>query len=143
AVFTLPSLAGFSATFTDTNPTCKVKGNITVVASGGTAPYTYLWSDGSTNQKDTGLSAGTYSCTVTENGGCKFSNSTTLVNPTLPAIKIAPAADSICPGGNAVLTASGASTYTWLPAASGLSCTNCPNPTASPGSTTTDRKSVV
>jgi gliding motility-associated-like protein len=42
----------------------------------------------------------------------------------------------ITSGGSAQLNASGGSQYTWTPAA-GLSCTNCPNPVASPAGTTT------
>lgn len=41
----------------------------------------------------------------------------------------------ICGTQSAALTANGASSYVWSPAA-GLSCTNCPNPIATPGSTT-------
>jgi hypothetical protein len=40
------------------------------------------------------------------------------------------------PGGSVSLTASGAASYNWSPA-TGLSCTNCPNPTANPATTTT------
>ncbi len=43
---------------------------------------------------------------------------------------------SICAGGSAQLQATGANSYTWSPAA-GLSCTNCPNPVATPSVTTT------
>lgn len=42
----------------------------------------------------------------------------------------------ICGSQTATLTANGATAYTWSPA-TGLSCTNCPNPIASPASTTT------
>ena len=35
----------------------------------GTAPFTYLWSNGSTDQTAAGLAAGTYSVTVTDNVG--------------------------------------------------------------------------
>jgi len=44
--------------------------------------------------------------------------------------------DTICPSGSSNLLATGANTYVWSPA-TGLSCTNCPNPIASPTSTTT------
>lgn len=43
---------------------------------------------------------------------------------------------SICNGDSTQLQASGANSYTWSPS-TGLSCTNCPNPIASPSVTTT------
>ncbi|MCF8281438.1 MAG: gliding motility-associated C-terminal domain-containing protein [Bacteroidales bacterium] len=43
---------------------------------------------------------------------------------------------SICLGDSTQLQATGANSYTWAPAI-GLSCTNCPNPVASPTVTTT------
>jgi hypothetical protein len=45
--------------------------NITMIlASGGTAPYTYLWSNGDTSSNSSNLAAGTYSITVTDAHGC-------------------------------------------------------------------------
>lgn len=45
-------------------------GTAEVTASGGTAPYQYSWSNGETTTKITGLDAGDYSVTVTDNDGC-------------------------------------------------------------------------
>lgn len=45
-------------------------GSASVIASGGKAPYTYLWSDGSTTAAITGLCDGTYTVTVTDKNGC-------------------------------------------------------------------------
>ena len=42
-------------------------GSINLSISGGTAPYTFLWSNMATTQNISGLSAGTYSVTVTDN----------------------------------------------------------------------------
>lgn len=53
-----------------------------------------------------------------------------------PALTITPDMTSICLGGSATLTASGADTYSWSPVA-GLSQSNIPQVTASPGVTTT------
>jgi hypothetical protein len=45
-------------------------GEIDVIVSGGVAPYTYSWSNGSTAATATGLSSGNYSVTVTDVNGC-------------------------------------------------------------------------
>jgi hypothetical protein len=46
------------------------KGKLAVTGVTGTAPFTYLWSNGETTQLITGLTQGSYSCTVTDNLGC-------------------------------------------------------------------------
>ena len=45
-------------------------GKLQITGLTGNAPYTYLWYDGSTGTTITGLTAGTYSVTVTDSGGC-------------------------------------------------------------------------
>ncbi len=75
-----------------------------------------------------------YVVLVTDNNGCSKKDSLIVsINP-LPNVD-GGAAQSICPGGSAQLNASGATTYTWMPA-SGLSSPAISNPTASPASTT-------
>ncbi|MBR3946147.1 MAG: gliding motility-associated C-terminal domain-containing protein [Bacteroidales bacterium] len=61
------------------NPSCygADDGTISVTVSGGTAPYTYLWSDNTsettneTTAQLSGLGAGAYSVTVTDVNGCQ------------------------------------------------------------------------
>ena len=50
----------------DTNVTCNGgnNGSATIMASNGSPPYTFAWSNGETTSIATGLSAGTYSWTV-------------------------------------------------------------------------------
>src|SRR6185312_2902817 len=71
AVANISGTPGYKAATSDTNPNCGKKGNATVHVIGGNAPYTYKWSNGATNQTDSGLVAGTYTCVVTDSSGCK------------------------------------------------------------------------
>lgn len=47
-------------------------GAISLTPEGGTAPFQYLWSTGATTPSIQGLSAGIYSCEVTDLYGCLF-----------------------------------------------------------------------
>ncbi|MBL4736374.1 MAG: SprB repeat-containing protein, partial [Flavobacteriales bacterium] len=93
-------------------------GSATVTLSGGTAPFTYLWSNGQTTSTDTGLVAGVYSVTITDASGCGESVSTfinSLGGPTLTSSFT----DISCNGadnGTATVNATGGAppyTYTW------------------------------
>ncbi|MBC2844868.1 Ig-like domain-containing protein, partial [Winogradskyella flava] len=59
-------------TATITDALCKLEdsGGIDLTVSGGTGPYTYLWSNSSTSPNLTGVFAGMYSVTVTDANGC-------------------------------------------------------------------------
>lgn len=64
-------------------------GTITLDVGGGTAPYSFLWSDGSTSQNATGLFPGTYSVTVTDLDGCTSVSSAEVVsNVALPIAQV-------------------------------------------------------
>lgn len=53
-------------------------GSISVSASGGVGPYSYLWSTGSTENALTGLIAGDYDVLVTDSLGCTYSQTFTV-----------------------------------------------------------------
>ncbi len=56
---------------TVTNAGCETAtGAIALTVTGGTSPYTFLWSNNSTTQNLSNLSAGNYSVTVTDNNSC-------------------------------------------------------------------------
>jgi hypothetical protein len=69
--FTSFKTSKIKAAFVVTAPTCFGENNglINMTPLGGTAPYTYLWSNGSTAQNPFPLYAGTYFVTVTDATG--------------------------------------------------------------------------
>jgi len=66
-------------TVTDESLPGAADGSATVTASGGTPPYGYLWSNGGTTATITGLTAGTYTVTVTDDNGATASPATAVV----------------------------------------------------------------
>lgn len=123
----------------------QCNGTANAVAAGGTAPYTYLWSNGSTAPGLINLCQGTYSVTVTDAHGCIVTGSTTVTANPNPVAN-AGADASFCEGSGGVMLNGSASGgggapfyYTWTcnNPPCGLSCVNCPNPVANPTDTTT------
>lgn len=84
------------------NPTCNgsMDGDATVNTSGGTAPLTYLWSNGLTTVNNTNIGAGQYSVTVTDALGDMAIDSVTLIEPDSILISTI-SSDNGCFGGNA------------------------------------------
>nr|WP_315252374.1 LamG-like jellyroll fold domain-containing protein [uncultured Flavobacterium sp.] len=71
--------------------------------SGGTAPYTYLWSNGATTETITGLPPGTYSCTVTDASLLSITNSFVITEP-IPLIATTTSINTGCNGNNGIIT---------------------------------------
>ena len=96
-------------------------GTTTAVPSGGTPNYSYLWSDGlaQTDITATGLCAGDFTVTVTDNNGCTISENTTLTEPPLLVASISGSVNPLCNGdcnGSATATQIGGTagyTYLW------------------------------
>lgn len=136
AIATIIQPAPITASISTTAATCaNPTGTATVTAAGGNGVLTPLWSNSSTNSTITNLTAGTYSVTVTDVNGCSQS-ATGTVATTGGIIANAGTDVTILSGTSTTLSASGGTTYTWTPA-TGLSCTNCANPIATPTQTTT------
>lgn len=71
--------------------------------SGGTAPYTYLWSNGKTTSSITGLTAGEYSCTVKDAASLSITKTFFIVQPTLLDL-IVTSTNTSCNSNNGILT---------------------------------------
>lgn len=107
-------------------------GSATVNATGGSAPYTYTWNtvpvqNGATA---TGLSAGTWTCTVIDDHGCSTAVSVTIGEPVLALNATATLLDAVgCHGGNdgsAAVNATGGTapySYSWNTVPAQLSAT--------------------
>ncbi len=102
-----------------TNPTCAgfTNGSIGVTASGGTPPFTYMWSTGQTGPFIANLGAGSYTVTVNDANGCPKTQ-TVVLNPQSNLMVGALGTPQTCPGiNNGFATANptgGVQPYTYL-----------------------------
>ncbi len=118
---TAPAYTPVSASVSSqTNVSCYngSNGSINLTSSGGTAPYTFVWSNTSTSEDIAGLAAGIYSVTVTDANACKTTQTATLTQPDLLGISIVLSQEITCYNANdGVLTAyalGGTTPYTFL-----------------------------
>ena len=67
----------------NTNISCPggTDGYINLLPAGGTSPYSYSWSNLDTSQNITGLSAGSYTCTVTDANNCTSLANVSMTDP--------------------------------------------------------------
>lgn len=102
---------------TKNSPLCNGgTGSISVNTTGGIGSYTYLWSNGSTAQNQTGLVAGNYDFTVTDANGCTKFNTVGITQP--PAITVNATTINVTTGndGSIDITVTGGTpgfTYAW------------------------------
>jgi hypothetical protein len=120
AFATITQLSVISITPTPTHVSCNGAntGSVSLSVSGGTAPYTYAWSNGASTQNITGLPVGSYTVTVTDANACTNTASTTLTQPTAISLSVSKV-NVLCNGsnnGSIDLTVSGgtpAYSYSW------------------------------
>ena len=94
-------------------------GSLDLTVTGGTAPYTYDWDNAMDVEDPSGLAAGSYTVTVTDNAGCIAIATATITEPTNPVgIVVTNTANENCgqDDGSIDLDISGGTagyTYTW------------------------------
>jgi|GEM_PF-895015 len=113
---------------TNSNVSCNglSDGELEATPTGGTSPYTYLWSNGATGATASSLAAGTYTVTVTDNSGSTATASATITQPTTLSVSASGTnpSSSGAADGTTLASASGGTTayaYTWNTGASGAS----------------------
>jgi len=93
------------------------QGAIDITVSGGMSPYTFAWSNGASTEDISGLSAGNYTCIITDNNGCVINISENVLNQTgsfsLDTIIVT---YEICGNGQGIIditVSGGSSPYIW------------------------------
>jgi len=126
------------------NVTCNggTDGGITVSPSGGTSPYTYLWSNGATTATNNNIAAGNYSVTVTDNNGCTATANGTITEPPVLAGSVSTDANVSCNGGTdgslTVIPSGGTPPYNYLWSNGAISATTTNLPAGNYNVTITD-----
>ena len=127
------NINGPTLSILSSNPNCPGgnDGSASAVASGGTGPYTYTWSNTQTGASITGLTSGTYNLIVADNSGCQVAGSVTITAPA--AIVLNPTiVDESCSGdqnGSITLAVTGGTvtyTYSWSNGSITSSISNLP-----------------
>lgn len=104
-------------TTSSTTASCgNANGSASASVSGGTTPYTYLWSTGATTAQVSGLTGQTYSVTVTDGAGCAVPATVSVGSTTSPVVSVS-STDATCgsvDGTASATVSSGTSPYSYL-----------------------------
>jgi len=109
-----------SSTLLQNNVSCfgGSNGSASVVASGGTPAFTYLWSNAQTTSSATGLIAGGYNATITDSKGCKVITAVSITQPVAPLSSSSSQTNVSCFGGSngtaSVIPTGGTAPYSYL-----------------------------
>jgi gliding motility-associated-like protein len=96
----------------------QTNGIASIIVTGGTQPYTYVWSSGASTSFVNGIGPGTYFLTVTDAKGCDSNVSVTVTTVPPPLLAISNAVDPKCfanfDGEAFVSVSAGTAPYTYL-----------------------------
>lgn len=108
-----------AAISSSSNATCNgaSDGTITATGIGGATPYTYAWNNGSTDASITGLAAGNYGVTVTDNVSATYNLDVVLTEPSVVTATFSTTFETAAGSdGTATVSGSGGTspyTYAW------------------------------
>lgn len=116
-VVTEPTAVTATTAFTPVSCNGGADGTATVTASGGTPGYSYQWSpSGGNNANATGLSAGTYTCLITDQNNCTATVTVVLTEPSALSVAMTFVDETCvgtCDGAVAATPSGGTSPYTY------------------------------
>jgi len=117
-----------NATFVNTNDvSCfgLCDGATTAIFSGGTAPYTFLWSNGQTTATAVNLCQGNYNINITDGNGCTLASSATINEPApLTTVQMggnSTLCNNTCDGSVVVQSLGGTAPYSYVWSPGGIS----------------------
>lgn len=121
-------LSNITASMNTTLANCT-NGTATAVASGGVAPYSYLWGNGATTPTVTGLSQGYYPLVITDAQGCHSNNLGASIEQNPQIIVNTTVTNATCVQTNGSVMAFGSGgvnpyTYAWSNGQTGNTATN-------------------
>ncbi|MBI3510676.1 MAG: PKD domain-containing protein [Bacteroidetes bacterium] len=125
---TEPPALTLASTGLSTTCSANCDGQLVVIPTGGTQPYTFLWNTGCATASCTNNCAGNYTVTVTDLNGCTQTSTTTITSPPpITAAMSSTTAHCNNPDGSATVNASGgtgAFTYSWAPSGGNAATAN-------------------
>jgi hypothetical protein len=86
-------------------------GTLSATVDGGTAPYTFSWSNGATDQTLTGMPAGAYLVNVTDANGCAGNAEATVGSTAAATVSLTATADGCTGTGSVDATVNGAAPF--------------------------------
>lgn len=107
-------------------------GMIDITLSGATPPFTYAWSDGSTNEDLDSVKAGIYDLSITDDNNCQYTINATISQPEEPLKSVVEIQNVRCYGftdGKIEVNTSGGTepyTYIWSDSTTTAEVTNVP-----------------
>jgi hypothetical protein len=122
--FSISQPTALTATVTTSPISCAGGlGSASIIASGGTSPYTYSWSSGGSGTSAAGLANGNYTVTVTDVLGCTGTAVQLASIPANPSVQVS-GVPAVCAGEQSEFSASGTyPQYTWSNGQTGNSIT--------------------